>query len=275
MSLDVIGGAAGCDRRALRASTAGSAAIATSTKRAAAASTSSRTRIAASDGWSWTTDAVHTGRPQQNDLDRLLARRRRNRAWRCSSCTRAPASSASGTAAERGFAYERKHFSAEQQNWPDFRFVRIAESAAAGRSLARLVPRRARHRPLAPPRVRSSPSDETYRREARSRAAGDAIAPLSMPPTPPRTSPSATASAATRSCSSIAADVVRRRAIARSRKRRRPRHPGRPRPAQPLALRRPRRRRDPRPHARHRRHRLVLPATARPERALGVVDGVT
>lgn len=77
-----------------------------------------------------------------------------------------------------GFAYERRHFSAEQQNWPDFRSFASPNPQQLGYSLAWC--HGAPGIGLSRIRAFALTKDETYRREAES-AIGGTYRPLAMP----------------------------------------------------------------------------------------------
>jgi class II lanthipeptide synthase len=77
-----------------------------------------------------------------------------------------------------GFAYERQHFSAEQQNWPDFRSFASPNPQQPGYSLAWC--HGAPGIGLSRLRAFALTQDETYRREAESAIAGT-YRPLTMP----------------------------------------------------------------------------------------------
>jgi lantibiotic modifying enzyme len=77
-----------------------------------------------------------------------------------------------------GFAYERRHFSAEQQNWPDFRSFASPNPRQPGYSLAWC--HGAPGIGLSRLRAFALTADETYRREAES-ALGGTYRPLAMP----------------------------------------------------------------------------------------------
>jgi lantibiotic biosynthesis protein len=77
-----------------------------------------------------------------------------------------------------GFAYERRHFSAEQQNWPDFRSFASPNPQQLGYSLAWC--HGAPGIGLSRLRAFALTQDETYRREAESALAGT-YRPLTMP----------------------------------------------------------------------------------------------
>lgn len=77
-----------------------------------------------------------------------------------------------------GFAYERRHFSAEQQNWPDFRSFASPNPQQLGYSLAWC--HGAPGIGLSRVRAFALTKDETYRREAES-AIGGTYRPLAMP----------------------------------------------------------------------------------------------
>ena len=77
-----------------------------------------------------------------------------------------------------GFAYERRHFSAEQQNWPDFRSFSSPNPQQLGYSLAWC--HGAPGIGLSRVRAFALTGDETYRREAESALAGT-YRPLTLP----------------------------------------------------------------------------------------------
>ena len=77
-----------------------------------------------------------------------------------------------------GFAYERRHFSAEQQNWPDFRSFSSPNPQQLGYSLAWC--HGAPGIGLSRIRAFALTDDETYRREAESALAGT-YRPIAMP----------------------------------------------------------------------------------------------
>jgi lantibiotic modifying enzyme len=77
-----------------------------------------------------------------------------------------------------GFAYERRHFSAEQQNWPDFRSFASPDHRQPGYSLAWC--HGAPGIGLSRVRAFALTRDETYRREAESAISGT-YRPLAMP----------------------------------------------------------------------------------------------
>ncbi len=77
-----------------------------------------------------------------------------------------------------GFAYERKHFSAEQQNWPDFRSFASPNPQQPGYSLAWC--HGAPGIGLSRVRAFALTKDETYRREADAAIAGT-YRPLTIP----------------------------------------------------------------------------------------------
>jgi len=77
-----------------------------------------------------------------------------------------------------GFAYERRHFSAEQQNWPDFRSFSSPNPQQLGYSLAWC--HGAPGIGLSRIRAFALTDDETYRREAESALAGT-YRPITMP----------------------------------------------------------------------------------------------
>jgi len=79
-----------------------------------------------------------------------------------------------------GFAYERQHFSAEQQNWPDFRSFASPNPQQPGYSLAWC--HGAPGIGLSRLRAFALTKDETYRREAESAISGT-YRPLTMPST--------------------------------------------------------------------------------------------
>ncbi|HYM59886.1 MAG TPA: lanthionine synthetase LanC family protein [Thermoanaerobaculia bacterium] len=81
-------------------------------------------------------------------------------------------------AAQQGFAYERKHFSAEQQNWPDFRSFASPNPQQPGYSLAWC--HGAPGIGLSRLRAFALTKDETWKREAESAIAGT-YRPLTMP----------------------------------------------------------------------------------------------